>query len=107
MGAGNMNCRITIQHKTKVQDSELNWTETWVDWKTVWAEPLDETSREVYRLNSENPEVTRAFRIYYMAGVTPYQRIRFKVTRFYEIIGWPTNESERNATLLISCKGVV
>jgi len=105
MDAGKLTHLITIQKKTVTQDDELNPIETWADWKTPWAEPLNETSREVYRLKTENPEVTRVFRIRYLVGITAYQRIKFGGD-YYEIIGKPINEGERNASLLITCKGV-
>jgi SPP1 family predicted phage head-tail adaptor len=88
------------------QDAELNNAETWADWKTVWAEPLDQTSREFYRLATANAEITRVWRIRYLTGVTPYQRIKYG-SEYLEIVGKPINEGERNESLLVSCKAVM
>ena len=98
--------RITIQEKTITQDAELNSIESWIDWKTIWAAPLDETSREFYRLATNNSEVTKAFKIRYFDGVTAHQRISSK-GRYFEIIGEPINISERNIELILTCKGIV
>lgn len=103
---GNLTKKITIQSKTVTQDAELNAIETWADWKAVWAEPLDQTSREFYRLSKVNTEITRVFRIRYIAGVTPRQRVKYGA-EVLEIIGQPENEGERKVSLLISCKGLV
>lgn len=103
---GNLTKKITIQNKTVTQDNELNAIETWSDWKSVWAEPMGQTSREVYRLSTQNAEITRVFRIRYLAGVTAYQRIKFD-GEYYQIIGKPENEGERKVSLLIACKGIV
>lgn len=106
INAGKLTVQITVQTKTVTQDSELNATESWADTVTVWAEPLEQTSREVYRLRTENPAVSRAFRIRYRTGITAYQRIKFG-TEYYSIIGKPINENERGESLLIACEGMV
>jgi len=103
---GKLICLIAIQTNTPVQDSELNWTDSWADTVSVWAEPLDETSREVYRLKTENSEISRVFRIAYRSGVTAQQRIRYG-TEYYQIIGKPINEGERNMSLLIATRAVI
>jgi SPP1 family predicted phage head-tail adaptor len=106
MRAGDLTQRLTLQTVAITQDSELNPIKTYTDWRTVWAQPLEETSREFYRLSTMNAEVTKVFRIRYIAGVNAHQRIKFK-GRHYEIIGDPINELERNETLLLACKGAV
>lgn len=105
MRAGELRQRITLQTKIITQDSELNAVETWADWLTVWAEPLGKTSREFYRLSTNNTEITEVFRIRYITGVTTHHRIKFK-NRYLEMIGDPINEGERNVSLLLTCKGV-
>jgi SPP1 family predicted phage head-tail adaptor len=106
MRAGELRQRITIQTKIITQDSELNAIETWTDWLTVWAEPLGKTSREFYRLSTNNTEITEVFRIRYITGVAARQRIRFK-GRYLELVADPINEDELNKSLLLSCKAVV
>jgi SPP1 family predicted phage head-tail adaptor len=106
MRAGGMREQLIIQTKTLTQDSELNAVETWADWLTVRAEPIDKTSREFYRMSTINSEVTEVYRIRYVSGVTAHQRIKFN-NRYLEIVGDPINEGERNISLLLSCKAVV
>lgn len=104
MEAGKLREHITIQNNTPTQDAELNWTPSWADWKTVCAESLTKTSREFFRLATNNSEITRVFRIRYIGGVTARKRVKFK-GKLLEIIGEPDNEGERDISLLISCKG--
>jgi SPP1 family predicted phage head-tail adaptor len=105
--AGKLTLLIKIQNNASpTQDSELNTISNWTDWKTVWAQPLSQTTREFYRMNQQNSEVTRVFRIRYVSGVTAQMRIAYGAEKL-EIIGQPENEGERNKSLLISCKAVV
>jgi len=105
LNPGEYTHQITLQKKSITQDSELNAIETWQDWRTVWAKPLAKTSREFYRLSTNNTEITEVFKIRYIAGVTAHQRIKFG-SRYLEIIGDPINEGEKFVELLITCKGV-
>jgi SPP1 family predicted phage head-tail adaptor len=106
MEAGKLTACGTIQFKTITQDTELNPIETWATFKAnVWAEPLQQTSREFYRLSTNNSEITEVFRIRYTAGITA--RMHFVVCgRTLDIIGEPINEGERNVSLLLACKGI-
>ena len=97
--------RITLRVKTLTKDSESNDIETWRDWRTIWAQPLSKTSREFYRLSTMNSEITEIFRVRYMHGISSFHQIKFN-NQFYDIIGLPVNEEERNKYLLITCKGV-
>jgi len=106
MNPGELTHRITIQNPTTTQDEELNIIITWSDWRTVWAKPLAKTSREFYRLSTNNAEITEVFKIQYNPNVTAHQRIRFR-GRYLEIIGDPVNEGEKDNGLLLACKGVV
>jgi SPP1 family predicted phage head-tail adaptor len=101
-----MNVKIAIRTKTTIQDAELNAVETWGTWKTVWAQPLEKTSRAFYRMNQQNAEISRLFRIRYLAGVTSQMQIVFG-SETLSIIGPPENEGERNESLLIACKGMM
>lgn len=96
--------QLILQVKSLTQDAELNGIETWTTWRTVWCQPLEKTSREFYRLSTVNAEITEAFRIRYIAGITARHRIKF-MGRYYEIIGEPVNEGERNISLILTCKG--
>ncbi len=106
MRAGELTHQITLQIKSITQDAELNPIPDWADWRTVWAAPMPKTGREFFRLQTNNAEITEVFKIRYIAGVTAHQRIKFK-GRYFEIIGDPINEGERNEALLLTCKAVV
>lgn len=105
INAGKLNQQIILQINNLTQDSELNQISNWINWRTVWAEPLKETSKEFYRLASNNSEIIKVFRIRYIHGVNANQRIKFK-NKYFEIIGEPINEGEKNIELILTCKGV-
>lgn len=105
INASELTHRISIYVKSIAQDEELNAVETWTEWRTIWAMPIPKTGKEYYKLNTVNSEVTEAFRIRYIAGITPYQRIKFRC-KYFEIIE-VINEGEKNESLMITCKGVV
>ena len=97
--------QIQLQIPSITQDSELNPVSAWNIWRTVWAEIIEETSREFYRLANNNSEITKIFKIHYIAGVTAQMRISFKGTYLY-LVGEPINEGEMNKYLLLTCKAV-
>jgi SPP1 family predicted phage head-tail adaptor len=99
-----LNKRITIQYKTISQDSELNTVDDWADQKTIWAQQLQKTSREFYRLSTMNSEITAVFRIRYTTGITAHMRIMLGGMPL-EIIGDPINEGGLNESMLLTCKG--
>jgi len=93
-----------LQKKSVSKDSESNDVELWIDWRPVWVEPMETTSREFYRLSQQNSEITHVFKVRFMAGIKASHRIRFN-NRYLNIIGEPINEGEANQYLLIACKG--
>ena len=105
MQAGELTHKITLQIKSITQDSELNVIEVWNDWRTVWASPIPKAGREFYRLATSNSEITEAFKIYYIGGVNPHQRVKFR-GKYLEIIE-VINEGERNIGLVLTCKAVI
>lgn len=105
MNPGTLTHQITIQRKSIAQDAELNAIETWMDWRTVWAQLLPKSGKEYYRLSIVNSEITEAFEMRYISGVSPHQRIKFK-GKYLEIID-AINPGEKNLELIITCKGAV
>jgi len=105
MNIGELTHQITLQIKTITQDAELNPIETWNDWRTVWASPMPKTGREFYKLATVNSEITEVFKIRYIGGVNPHQRVKFRC-KYFEIIE-VINEGEKNETLTLTCKGVI
>ena len=105
MNPGELTHQIVLQIKSITQDAELNPIETWQDWRTVWASPMPKTGREFYKLATVNSEITEAFKIRYIAGVNPHQRIKFR-NKYLEIID-VINTEEKNKEIILTCKGVV
>ena len=105
MNPGELTHQIILQIKSITQDAELNPIETWQDWRTVWASPMPKTGREFYRLATNNSEITEAFKIRFIAGVNPHQRVKFR-GKYFEIID-VINEGERNIELIITAKAVI
>jgi SPP1 family predicted phage head-tail adaptor len=101
MQAGKLNCRVTVQQKTLVQDSSGSWTETWTDLFEVWAEIKPYSGRE-YQLGGETQStVNSTVRIRFMKGIT--SAMRFKHNRnCYDILEI-YNVDERNKELLSRC----
>jgi len=102
--AGQRNKQIILQAKTVSKDLELNTTETWIDWRTVWGAVLPETGSTFYKLKSESPEVTIVFIVKYNSNIRPYMRIKYK-SRYYAVLGI-INPQEANVELWLTCKGV-
>jgi SPP1 family predicted phage head-tail adaptor len=105
INAGELTHKIAIYVKSISQDSELNLVEAWTEWRTIWASPIPKTGKEYYKLNTVNSEITEAFRVRYIGGITPHQRIKFRC-KYFEIIE-VINEGEKNQSLMITCKAVV
>ncbi len=105
MEARKMTQQITLQTVSLTQDSELNPVPAYTDWLTVWAEPLEKTGREFFRLQTVNSEITEAFRIRYIRGVDPRQRIKFR-GKYLEIVN-VDNAGERNIELILTAKAVI
>lgn len=98
--------QLTLQIKTITQDAELNPIETWNDWRTVWTAPMPKTSKEYFKLQTMNNEITEVFKVRYNANINSYMRVKFR-NKYFDIIGSPINPEERNEELWITCKGVV
>lgn len=105
MKSERMKNKITILSKTITQDAELNAVESWAEFATPWVEVLSQNSREYYRLATINSEIEEAFKVRYIAGVTPHMRALFK-TKAFEIIG-VENVEERNKEILLTAKAMI
>lgn len=100
MNAGKLNKRIILQTPTVSTDSELNVSNSWGTFKTVWAavEPL--MGREYLLANSTVPNVSTRFRIRYVAGITTAMRISYG-SKFYNITTViDVNEEHRELILM-------
>ena len=102
---GELTHLIVLQVKSITSDAELNSVIAWNDWRKIWCKPLPKSGREYYKLATVNSEITEAFKIRYIAGVNPHQRIKFrgKLLEMIEVV----NEEERNKTLILTAKAVI
>jgi SPP1 family predicted phage head-tail adaptor len=80
--------RITLQHKTRVPDGMGNFTETWADWKTIWAKDTPFRSNEAIEAMKTTGKLTHNWRIRYIAGATGHMRIKYG-NRYMAITGPP------------------
>jgi len=106
MGAGNLNCQVTVQAKTKAADSTGQMIETWADSFSVWAEIITTGGGDFYAAQKMHAQATAVMRIRYTHRVTSRNRIR-SGNRVYEILGPPNDENGAHQYLLLSCKEVV
>ena len=104
MRAGRLTEQIALQVKTLGKDEELSTTETWSNWRTVWAECIPKTGREYFKLQTTNSEVTDVFAVRHNSSITPHMRVKYK-GRDYDIID--VMPVKRNVELWLTCKAVV
>lgn len=97
--------QIVLQIKFITQDAELTPIETWQTWRTLWAQPLPKTGREYYKFAVTDSEITEIFKVRYIGGITPHQRILFRC-KYYEILS-VINVEEKNIELVLTCKAVI
>jgi len=105
INAGELTHQITLQKKSITQDSELNPIETWINWRTLWAQPMPKTGKEYYKLATVNSDITEAFKIRYIGGVSPHLRLLFRC-KYFEILD-VINTDEKNQEIIITAKVAV
>lgn len=105
INAGELTHQIILQIKSIFQDNELNVIEVWNDWRKIWCKPLPKTGREFFKIKTVNSEITEAFKIRYIAGVNPHQRVKFrgKLLEIIEVI----NTGEKNEELILTAKAAI
>lgn len=79
-----MNKRITIQQRSNSVSSNGFETESWTDYKTVWAGVSNLFGREFYAAATVQAENTVKFTIRYLSGITSDMRIVFQ-GRYFDI----------------------
>lgn len=85
MRAGKLDRRITLQTRTAVQSVSGEYTETFANLATVWAEVTDLRGREFFAAQQKNADVTTRFRIRWRDDVTVLHRIQYE-SRNYNIV---------------------
>lgn len=103
---GELKQRVTLQYRTRVQDSSGSWTDTWTDWKTnVPARIRPISGREYYVSSKPQSTVSHEIAIRYLAGVKPAYRISWG-SRTFDIDA-VINIGEENRFLILNCEETV
>jgi SPP1 family predicted phage head-tail adaptor len=102
---GDLRHRITIEQVIETTDANGTITEEWITFATRWAsvEPLE--GRELFEAHQVNAEVSHRIRLWWLHGVIPKMRMKFRNRIF--TIDSVTNPAERNQELLVMCHEAV
>lgn len=101
---GKLDRRLTLQTLTTTRGAEGGIVETWADLATVWAERLEETSREYRAAGARHTDISRVFRIRHRAGLgSGANRVVYE-SQEYDLIG--VREEGRKEGLILSCREV-
>lgn len=84
MRAGKLRHRITIEQVTETRAADGTPSESWSAFATVWAEKVAVEGNERFVAEREHAEVTDAWTIRHLAGVTPKMRISYD-SRVFDI----------------------
>ncbi len=77
MRAGELRHRVTFQSLTAGQDASGGPTETYADYKTLWAAVEYNSGREFWQAQQANSEVQGKVRIRHRTDITPDMRIKY------------------------------
>jgi len=78
MRSGRLDRRIVIQSVTYAADEDGDQVPTWHDLAEVWAEVIRDSARDFLSAMTERIEHRVAFRIRWMEGLTPYDRVLYE-----------------------------
>lgn len=106
MNPGLFNKRITFQKYVSGTDQDGFPTESWQDYKTVWAIVKTLQGREFYQAAAVQAENTTRFIIRYTKGINTNMRVVYKDDRIFNIQSI-INDDEANKTLTIIAKEMI
>lgn len=95
---GRLDRRIELQRMNKNQDESGQPVRTWGTYATVWARVVQPGQREFFASDKPNTETINIFKIRYLAGILPTDRISYGGL-FYNIA--PPKELGRREALEI------
>lgn len=101
MNPGKLDRRVTFLSLAVTAGAAGGVIETYTAGDTVWAEKIEQGTREFRAASAIHAEVTRAFRVRYRSDITPKHRLTFGGVT-HDILG--TVEEGRGEFLLIGCK---
>jgi SPP1 family predicted phage head-tail adaptor len=99
---GDLNKRVTIQHKTRVADGMGGFADTWNDTATVWAAIWPVSASDLIQAAQTTLVVTHRIRIRYRSTFKAAWRVKFG-NRYFSIIS-VLNPNEKNEYLDLICK---
>lgn len=85
MRSGRLDRIITLQRAVKDQDEYGEEIETWVDITDCWAERVELRGSERFEAQQTQAKVEAKYRIWWMPGVTPIDRLIDSDGRVYDI----------------------
>jgi SPP1 family predicted phage head-tail adaptor len=97
--------RITFQSLARTTDGQGGWTETWTDFKTVWAQVTPSSGKERYFAQRIEENITHKITIRWMEGLTAEMRINFE-GRIFQIHSIRRENEERWFLILDAEEGV-
>jgi len=103
LNVGELNKRITLQKRTRINNSFGEEINSYTDFVSVWAKVNQIQGSEV-QINSKE-RVKRQFEIVirYFVNITEDMRIKYK-NQYLDIISI-INENEENIKMIIKCEG--
>lgn len=106
---GRLNTRLTLQTSTGTKDTYGQEIEEWEDYMSMWAEKVDESSREFYAAQKVHAETTAVYKIHYMKTLEgqniKLMRIKTQDKRYLNIIS-ADDVNNRHICIVIKAKEV-
>lgn len=97
---GKFDRRVTVQVKTTTRGAEGGVAESWADLTTLWAQKVDESSREFRAALARHGETVIVFRLRYYAGLDAGLHRLVYESKNYDIA--PPIEEGRREFMLVS-----
>ena len=107
LDAGRLRHRISIMHKTRVQDPvTLQITESWAEFTKAWADIAPSSGREFVAAQAVSSKVSGRMTIRYRSDITHDMRIEYRGKTYNIEAALPDNESGLEWLTLLTSEGV-
>lgn len=101
--AGELNKKVTLQHKNVTKNAFGEEIVTWSTIASVWASIQSIKDREYFESQQIQNELTTRIIIRYRTGLKPYDRVVYG-KRIFEIVSQPININTANTQLHLMCR---
>jgi SPP1 family predicted phage head-tail adaptor len=88
---GRLTRQVVVEELTVTDDGAGNWSSTWANRGTVWAEIVPLQGSELFRAQAVQPNLTHRVTLRFWPGLTAGHRLRFG-DRVFHITGPPIGE---------------